>query len=158
MPSLQILCNLVESYGSRARTAALPAWRSVRWSSSSQSLHHHCTLYCKLGKKAGKMAMTSIKHANCNQQKYGRTTLAMLQYQKLTTLEKDLSCATRTRLPLARLSFKDPNRSSLVSRAICLSLACAPGRIYWKWSGNGMSVLVPHLAIRGFAVATLLKI
>ncbi len=43
---------------------------------------------------------------------------------KLTTLEKDLSCATRTRLPFARLSFKDPNRSSLVKRAICLSRAC----------------------------------
>ena len=46
--------------------------------------------------------------------------------QDLTTLEKDLSCATRTRLPLAKPSFNDPSRSSLVSRAICLSLACAP--------------------------------
>lgn len=44
--------------------------------------------------------------------------------QELTTLENDRSCATRMRLPFARLSFKDPNRSSLVSRCICLSLAC----------------------------------
>ena len=41
-----------------------------------------------------------------------------------TTLEKDLSWATLMRLPLARPSCRAPRRSSRVSRAICLSLAC----------------------------------
>ena len=42
-----------------------------------------------------------------------------------TALEKDLSWATLMRLPLARPSCRAPRRSSRVSRAICLSRACA---------------------------------
>src|SRR5579885_3056322 len=46
------------------------------------------------------------------------------RYAGRTTREKERSCPTFTRRPLANARGNAPRRSSRVSRAICLSLAC----------------------------------